>query len=107
MRKLIASLGVVFLVGCSTVTPVEVCQVPPKLEIVPQGSLTLPSPSATLVTPEDGEPYFVIRQEDFFLLLDNNKQLENYILECKDRNQKIMQYYEDGIKDLRDTEPSE
>ncbi len=107
MREIILVITLLVVVGCSTITPREVCQVPPELKLIPQGSLTLPAPSVTLVTPEDREPYFVIEQLDFFLMLDNNKQVENYILESRERGKKIKQYYEDGIRDLRDTEPSE
>jgi hypothetical protein len=106
MRQIIIAMAMLLMVGCATVTPIEVCQVPPELKLVPQGSLTLPAPSVTLVTPEDREPYFVIEQMDFFLLLDNNKQVENYILESRERSVKIKKYYEDGIRDLRDTKES-
>lgn len=106
MRQLILAISILLMVGCASVKPIEVCQVPPELKLVPQGSLTLPAPTVTLVTPEDREPYFVIEQMDFFLLLDNNKQVESYILESKERSLMIKQYYEDGIRDLRDTKPS-
>ena len=100
MRKIIiiALLGIV-LAGCGHNQPkptVQYCPVPPELQLVPQGDLTLPAPSSKLVKPKDGEAYFVLTQDDFYLWLDNNKQLEEYIRDCRKRVELVREYYESG-----------
>ena len=110
MRLITAILCVGVLSGCATApqTACEMCaeknpcQPPPTISLIPQTALTLPTPLATLVKPANGDPYFKLSENAFYVWVDNNQQLAEYIRECRTRTDKVIEYYEAGLKPLRE-----
>jgi len=106
MRTIIITiLSLVLLAGCGHNQP-KVCAVPPELQLIPQGELTLAHPRAMLLTIE-GKKFVAFTPEDWEMIIRNNALIAEYIKEAKQRVIVTKEYYEQGISHLRVYEPEE